>query len=149
MSALHKVIRLQSLIKTLNDNEITQFTMLFFKKCGREALLNPFCNQYIQANVVNADTSHLDAAMGIIKNIIRTRCTYASNKKKSFNQNGIGMELLPSAIIGEIASYLNQKNYASLSKTNRSVYIGCSEPVTLRKLNLNKINDYLSQSEHS
>ena len=41
---------------------------------------------------------------------------------------------LPSPLIGETASFLAQRSYASLSKTCRTVYIACNDPNTLRQI---------------
>ena len=45
-------------------------------------------------------------------------------------------------MIGEISSYLPQKDYLSLSKTNKSLYIGCNDPNTLQHLDLKKVDNY-------
>ena len=41
---------------------------------------------------------------------------------------------LPSVIIGEVASYLHFDSYHSLMKCTRSIYLGCTAPITLRSI---------------
>ena len=46
------------------------------------------------------------------------------------------MDELPSPIIGEIASFLSQKEYALFSRCNRSVFTSSNSPNTLQQLSM-------------
>ena len=139
--ALLKVVKFRSLSKTLTAMEFNQFTADFIKTCGRDALLTALCDKFTNQNnsdqnATTADTQRLDTAINIVHNIIRCR------KQMNGKSNKLKLEVLPTAIIGEIASYLPLKDYASLNKTNRLTYIGCNESNTLRYLDLLKLIDY-------
>ena len=134
-----KVIHLRHLSDTLADAEFNQFTLHFIKTCGRNLFLSLICGKFISANNRNPlsiDTQPLDTAISIIQTIIRSR------KQIDMTSFKIKLQLLPKTIIGEIASFLSQKDYASLSNTNRSIYMGCNDPPTLQHLNLSKQTKY-------
>ena len=79
---------------------------------------------------------HIDTAISITKAIIKSRKTTNSNSPQ------LNMDTLPKAIIGDIASYLPRKDYISFLTANRSIYIGCNDPNTLKYLNLMSTTDY-------
>ena len=139
MSSLSQVIKANSLLDSLTNIEFNQLITHFIKQCGRSALIAPFFAQYMHHNKSNhaSNTQHFDMMMDIIKIIVRKREDHSnSNPCKS------DIHTLPKAVIGEVASYLPQKDYVSLSKTNRFIYIGCNEPITLNHLDLKKVNNY-------
>ena len=135
MSSICKVIKFRSIIEALTDTEFDTFISHFRRQCGRNALLvvgSPF-------NFKNNTLSHnVEIAINIVETIIRSR-------KKSINissSNNKKLDTLPCAIIGEIGSYLRQRDHIRLSKCSRSVYIGCNDPNTLRQLNLLQTQNY-------
>eukprot|EP01083_Nonionella_stella_P076655 208987_1 len=52
------------------------------------------------------------------------------------------MQSLPSALIGNLASYLKFYDYTSFQTANKTIYTECNTPNTLRHLYLLRINDY-------
>eukprot|EP01083_Nonionella_stella_P210307 761480_1 len=80
----------------------------------------------------------LETTLNIITQIIESRKT----KPKPANAYNITMQSLPSVLVGNLASYLKFPEYRSFQTANRSIYIGCNTPNTLRHLDLTKINDY-------
>ena len=48
------------------------------------------------------------------------------------------LDMIPKALIGHIASFSNQSDYANLSIANRSVFLGCNSPNMLQKLQLHQ-----------
>ena len=132
MASLSQVIKVRSLLDSFNDIEFNELIARFVKQCGREALLTPFFAQHMKQN----KSYHNPNSQHIINIIVRKR-------KSNFHLfTKVSIHTLPKAIIGEVASYLSQKDYVSLTKTNRSIYIGCNEPNTLRHLDLKSVNNY-------
>ena len=140
MSSLTQVIKTRSLLDSLTNTEFTQLIAHFAKQCGRNAILTPFFAQYMNFNKSNhaSNTHHMDDMMNIVSTIIRKRKTNSNSNLSSRPT----INSLPKAVIGEAASYLPQKDYISLSKTNRSNYISCNEPNTLRHLDLKNVTNY-------
>ena len=83
----------------------------------------------------STNITHQETAMDMSHNIIKR----GSN---SFLETISKLVTLPSALIGKVGSYLKQNDYASLSSTNTSIYLGCNNPNALRVLNLESIIDY-------
>ena len=137
MAALSTVVRARSLLNSFTDIEFDQLSSHFVKQCGRDSLLKPFFDQFMKQKE-SANNQPLNAMMNIINIIMRKR-KQNSNANASIKPN---IKTIPKAIIGEVASYLSQTDYASLSTTNRSIYIGCNDPKTLKHLDLLKINNY-------
>ena len=137
MSALLKVIKFRSLVNTLTDKEFNRFTSYLGAKCGRDALFivgSPFNHQ-------NQNHSHVvNIAIGIVKCIMNSRIKSNQNLAPHAKK----LDSLPNELIGEIASYLSQKHYSVFAQTNRSIYIGCNDPNTLKHLNLHEITNYAS-----
>lgn len=79
-----------------------------------------------------------DQCIKSISTIIQCRSS------QSDEQNAKGFDALPSCVVGFCASFLDQNSYASLSTCNRSSYLGCNTPITLRQLNVN----YWYDSQH-
>ena len=46
------------------------------------------------------------------------------------------LDMIPSPLIAHIGSFLNQWDYIDLSKSNRSIYLGCNEPNMMQQLRL-------------
>ena len=44
------------------------------------------------------------------------------------------LDRIPRSLIGVVSSFLNQADYTKLAQTSRSVYLGCTSPITLRAL---------------
>eukprot|EP01083_Nonionella_stella_P196389 722669_1 len=59
------------------------------------------------------------------------------------------MQSLPSALIGNLASYLKFYDYTSFQTANKTIYTECNTPNTLRHLDLTKINDYSGINDQS
>ena len=136
-SSLPKVIKIRSLLDTLNDTEFNQVLANFVKQCGRNALLTAFFDQFTKKNTKTNQTSNsqsLDQMLNITNIIIRKR-QQNSHSNASIKSS---ISTIPEAIIGEVASYLPQTDHASLTVTNRSIYLGCNDPKTLKHADLLK-----------
>ena len=138
MSTTDKLVKFQYLVHKLTDSEVNQFSVSLVARLGRNAILSPFCNQFYVKPTKNNDITQIDCAMDIVNGIIMSRSKSISNHSST----KIKLDTLPTSIIGEIASYFYQKQYISFSQCNRSIYIGCNSPNTLRRLDLERIKDY-------
>ena len=94
----------------------------------------PFSNQYMKQTKSN-DMPPIDSVINIINKIIRTRAKPISNSVCEIDS-------LPSSLIGEITSCLHQQEHIRFSKSNRTIYIGCNSPNTMKTLNLETVDDY-------
>eukprot|EP01084_Bolivina_argentea_P268495 456059_1 len=133
MSILVKAVRFRSLSDQLTDKEYTTFITQVIKSHGRQLLNRYIFQQFIPTNTSNI--SELDNLINIISNIIQSR----KQKKQLLSPTNI--DQFPAAIIGFIASYLNQNEYTSFESTNRYVYVSCNSPNTLQYLDLTNVSD--------
>ena len=124
----------------MSHKEMITFTTKIINEFEAEAIIAPFCGQFLESNLINKNVQLIETAMNIIKAIITSR----SKSNQNNNQASIAnkLESLPSELIGEVSSYLEHKDHISLSKANRSIYIGCNSPNTLQVLDLIEINDH-------
>ena len=137
MSTLNQVIMFRSLVNTLNNKQLIVLLSTLIQKCGRDSILAPFCKQYFQSPSNNIDINTVQIATNIVQNIIRAKLDNDESQPTP-----IKFDTVPSDLIGKIGSYLPQKDHISLSKANRSIYLGCNNPNTLKTLNLEDVNDY-------
>ena len=98
----------------LTDGEFVDCLASLIRTKGRECLLDLLCQ--------HSEPSLTADMLQIISNGIQKRKTeHQENSRWT-------LDTMPSALIGEIASNLDQKDYAALSRVNRSIYIGCNDP---------------------
>ena len=94
-------------------------------------VINSLSSLFIQ-QAANTDDGCKNALCNkMICTIIQSRDTV------NFDVNDERFDTLPRRIIGLCASYLDQSSYVALSATNRSTYLGCSTPITLREIKVN------------
>lgn len=88
----------------------------------------------------------LDDIIATIKNIIKQRIP----KDECHKDTDVGstnaplktVDSLPTPMIGEISSFLQQRDYIQFSKCSRDCYIGSNSPNTLRELDFLYVDDY-------
>eukprot|EP01083_Nonionella_stella_P242078 844747_1 len=136
MASLAEVIRFRASVDKLTDTEFDQFILTLMQKCGRDIIITSLFTMFTSER--NRSSQTLDTTLNIIKQIIESRKT----KPKPANSYEITMQSLPSALIGNLASYLYSTDYESFQTVNRTIYIGCNTPNTLRLLDLSQMNDY-------
>ena len=120
MSQLLRALKLKTLASELTDDEFDAFTSTLRRRNGRELILDSLCQQ----QDVTLTTNMIQITSSIIEN--------RKNQNQEIGQKTL--DKLPKSFIGEIASNLNQKDYASLSQVSRSLYIGCNDPNRLLTL---------------
>ena len=127
MTTLLQTLKFKNVSSELTDDEFDAFLCTLHRRKGRELLLRLLCQQ--SAPSVSADM------LQIASSIIQKR------EKQQQQTSRWTLDMLPSAFIGEIASNLKQGDYASFSRANRSIYIGCNDPNRLSKV---YVSTYLS-----
>ena len=105
---------------TLADKEFNQFMTHFIKTSGRNAISTLLRSSApaLKNNENKSINQHIDSAINITKSIIRSREDQPGSELTQSR-----LDTLPSAIMGDIGSYLPQKDYASFSTTNRAIYV--------------------------
>ena len=127
-------VKFGSLVNKLTGTEFNQFTAHFVQRCGRNAWLSPLMSQTLNSKC-ETNPEHLNIAINLATTIITSRQSANSHLN-------IQLDTIPKSLIGEISSYLVQKDHVSFSKSNRSIYIGCNDPNTLQVLDLRRTHDY-------
>ena len=105
-------------------------------------LLHPFRNQFLETTLTGPDNhhpnlEHLEKGIKLCNTIIRSRNNNDENKKIAIPTpitKKKTLDLLPKHSINAIASNLKQKDYALLSRANRTVSIACNDPNSLQDL---------------
>ena len=115
MSQLLQTVKFKALSSELTDKEFDEFLCSARRAQGREFMLRSLCQQQ-QHPSPTADL------LEIVSNIIQRR---DPQQKEHIPWT---LDTLPKSFIGEIASNLNQTDYAHFSRANRASYIGCNDP---------------------
>lgn len=121
MSQLLQTVKFKQISTELTDDEFDVFLRCLHRRKGKELMLQILCQQ---------QHAFLDPTemLQISSNIIQKR----KNQQQRTNQ--WTLDTLPKSFIGEIASNLSQKDYASFSRVNRTICIGCNDPNQLLSL---------------
>lgn len=114
MSRLLQTIKFKNLASELTDDEFDEFLCSLHRGKGRALILRSLCQQ--RSPSLTADM------LQITSNIIQKRHIQQQA------HNPWTFDTLPKSLIGEIASNLNQNDYARFSRANRAVFIGCNDP---------------------
>ena len=129
-------LKFKTLTEQLTDAEFDQLLSKYRIQIGRENILKLICN--------GSSDSKLIALEGEILPIMQQR--KPKNKmaggSKSPAPKTHAITDLPTAMIGEIASHLDQKAYARLSTTNRKMFVDCNCPNRLVALDLDLVWDF-------
>eukprot|EP01083_Nonionella_stella_P047885 128176_1 len=133
MSRVVNVIKFRLLAETLSTDEFHQFIFNTIQTSGRDFILQSL--SHLGMNNANANNQHLTNMIHSISDIIQSRETKQDERISNVDQ-------VPSIILGEIASYLNQYDYIHFSRSNRAIYIGCNSPNTLQCLDLLSTHHY-------
>ena len=120
MSQLLETLKFKTLASELTDDEFDAFTSTLRRRNGRELILDSLCQQQ--------DATLTTNMIQITSSIIENR----KNQKQEIGHKTL--DKIPKSFIGEIASNLDQDDYASLSQVSRSLYIGCNDPNRLLTL---------------
>mmetsp|Transcript_68794 Transcript_68794/g.109220 ORF Transcript_68794/g.109220 Transcript_68794/m.109220 type:complete len:511 (+) Transcript_68794:59-1591(+) len=131
MTALPDAIRFRALAKDLNSKEFEKYLKLLVSVCGRDELLRVLFADFAKS----ANNEMVHKSIDIIDELIKSRRKSTRNSRTATTKQSID-QLLPSAVIGKISSYLQFTDNVSFSRANRDIYIGCNTPNKLQQLDL-------------
>ena len=122
-STLVQAIRFRMLVGNLSDSEFLQFTARIVALFGRNILLTSILSRITDTKASQLDAQTVDRLISTIKEIINAR----DDESESSRANSTTLDELPGPLVGEISSYLKQKEFASFCRGSRSIFVGCSE----------------------
>eukprot|EP01083_Nonionella_stella_P143776 447533_1 len=129
--SLSKPIQFRHLIAQLTHQELIQFLSNLLNTHTDIILTSLFqhlaqSQQIHQANAFNAS----------LTDIIQSR----KEKPKPIPTTIVTLSQFPRAIIGHLASFLNQWDYTHFGMSNRFIYLGCNSPNMLQVLDLSPLD---------
>ena len=133
-AALPTAIKFCSLSEELNDDEFGRLLSAICARTGRKLLLTALFEQFRDEDNANG----VESAIADIHDIMSSR----EPKHQVTQCKSLGVHALPTELIGEIGSYLKQREYFYFGRVFRATYIGCSTPCTLRHLDLLDFDNY-------
>ena len=116
--------------KNLTNAEYALFLIAISSKFDRDRICDLLAGQ---GCTFNDNHSLIKQFNQIISNIIINRSKHNQNVANVINTNH-KIDNLPSQIIGEIGSFLHQRDYALFSRCNRSILISLNSPITLQSI---------------
>ena len=130
------MIRFKNNSAELSDTEMDKLMSRLWPTVGRNRMLQFLCTSLpnIATNSKYQYADLLPTASDIISKIIEER------EPEDEQITSIRLTHLPSSLVGEIASNLQQPDYISFSKTNRKLFIDSNSPNRLRRMILIKGN---------
>ena len=132
---IRNIVKLKAQTNQLKDEEFDAFLSRLWRKEGRKQIMHLLCAPLLKPSPTGDDVESLKDMLGITSQIIMMR---DSPQNAPFDRNNPGITSLPSAIIGEIASYQTQRSYANLSICCRKFFIDCN-PNTLELVDLRRV----------
>ena len=115
MTQLVQRLKAKTLISELSGDEFDAFLKTLIHAKGSKLIIRILCQ--------HRDPSFADKMIQIASTLIQSRDVAQEQESES-----LALDLLPKSFIGEIATFLDQKSYASLSHVNTQIYIGCNDP---------------------
>ncbi len=134
---LAKAISLKSLMQQLSKHEFLAFMAKLFDVNYCNVISLSLFNHFT-ASIPKQNLNHLDVINCILSEIIESR----KIKPKPLAMANMKLNKVPKALLGHIASFLDQSNYFEFEKTNRCIFIACNSPNMLSVLNLLQVEDY-------
>ena len=126
-SPLAQAIRFRVLADQLSDSEFMQFTTRIVSRFGRNILLTPISSKITGTKSDRFEEQTVNELIGAIKEIINDR----KDDEATSIASKAALDALPGPLIGEISSYLKQNELGSFCRGSRSIFVGCSEYVSV------------------
>eukprot|EP01083_Nonionella_stella_P034083 93312_1 len=140
---MQPLILFRYLSSQLKDDERDNLIQAVIARFGAERILSFIFNHFLlQYNQTKQHHDDLSSVTQMISNILDSRKPSTANPSPNNDDMTntanpqISMDAMPSAMIGECASYLPLTDYLYFAKCSRKTYIGCNSPSTLRTLPL-------------
>ena len=133
-------LKFKTLSEQLTDDEFDKLLLKFREQIGRGQMLELLCD--------GSSDSQLSDLGGEVSPIIQQRKTMneETDPSTSVAPNTAAITTLPTTMISEISSYLDQKAYARFATTNRKMFVDCNSPNRLVALDLDPVHDFNSIS---
>ena len=131
MSSILCVIRLKHSVAQLTDDEFDAIFSKFRKKYGREYVMQMVCAPIKQPCEI--DVESIERMTDTVSSIMHER---DPNQPTFIGPSNQSITDLPTCLVGEVASYLDQKSYFRLSSTNRKMFVDTHSPNRLTKVSL-------------
>ena len=138
MDNLVKGIQVLQSLSQLNQPESNQFIIQLYHQSSRpiHSLLFKWCCQSENANFA-------DEVIKLAGNILNARLsTTTTTTTEEDEVKQTSLDSIPSALITETASYLDQNSYFNFQTCNRLLYTSCNAPNKLKILNLLDTKNY-------
>lgn len=139
---MEPLIRLRSLGSEFDRNDVRKLINKISQEYGTDAIFsfmfNHFLTKYKQSG------KHDNALMDIIglasQIIISKQADQQIDEEDTETNSKVLIHSMPSALIGNCASYLPVKQYLRFSVGNRKIFTACNSPSTLQELNMSKFD---------
>ena len=129
--SVFNIVKFKTLCEQLTDEEFDTFLSEFWRKISRKEVLRLLCSQYLPRSKADTQLDAREDMINITSKIIQSR---DPDMKPSTNvQQELTLKSLPCSIIGEIASYQDQKSYARFSRINRKIFVDSNSPNRLTR----------------
>ena len=125
--SLKEAVKFRKLCTLLTKKEMHSFLFEIVSK-QPELLISCMCSHFMS---VSTDYSLPININNKISSIINSR---ESKPKRTQYFCHRKLDEIPKPLISNIASYLEQKEYANLCQTNRDIFIGCNSPQSLQNM---------------
>ena len=133
---MEKLIKFRMLSDSLSINEFESFTTRLVNQFDkRSIILTSLFHLFRAQNEKGEINSDLTTTISIISNIIQSRNSKRLKEIESKQElTKFTLHNLPSALIGECASFLPFNQYQVFQKTSRAIFIGCNNPISLQRI---------------
>ena len=141
-TTLVSILRFKNLNAQLTEQEFDTFLSKTSRIIGREKMLSMLCrsifNPLRSAPAPHRDEADVQTCNDVVEMTLITTDILQERESMSSSSHEPRLNGMPTNLIGEIASFLKQKEYAHFSLTNRKIFVHCYSPCKLQQLMLDK-----------
>ena len=141
-NSVEDLIGFSLLSDELNDEEYSQFVLQYIRARGRKRITSAIFSEF------NSGTDPITPFADMITSIINTRAPQLTGQVRQEEQAITCLEQLPSALIGECASYLDASEYFEFVKVSRLIYQATNTSPRLYALPLQFVHRSLEATYH-
>eukprot|EP01084_Bolivina_argentea_P273586 466071_1 len=135
MADLPSLIKFRELNDQLSQVEFKEFLLQMTGPTYRKIIISSIFTTFNNNPTTHLQIEQINTLNNIMNQIIESRQDDEDIKP-------LKIEYLPKNLIGEIASYLDQKHYSYFIQTNRKLYMNCNQPKTLQQIHINSKTNY-------
>ena len=139
---LLSILRFKNLNAQLTEQEFDTFLSKTSRMIGREKMLSVLCRSFFNplrsAPAPHRDEADVQTCNDVAEMTLITTDILQERESMSSFSHEPRINGMPTNLIGEIASFLDQKEYAHFSSTNRKTFVDCYSPCKLKQLILLK-----------